>query len=95
MASQRLPRQPKVVDSYYLTPEHKAWRLAVCRQAGWQCEWVESGQRCTKSAASGDRMFADHIHERRDGGADMGKGACLCGAHHTAKTLRERNRRGS
>jgi len=78
MASQRLAPRPKVSDPYYSTPEHRAWRLAVCRRAGWRCEWIDNGQRCEKSIATGDRMFADHIKERRDGGADpmvvMGSG---------------------
>jgi 5-methylcytosine-specific restriction protein A len=93
MASQRLPRQPKVADSYYLTPEHKAWRLEVCRQAGWRCEAVEDGRRCTKSATNGDRLFADHIKERSDGGPDQGPGMALCGKHHTLKTNRSKRGR--
>jgi 5-methylcytosine-specific restriction enzyme A len=48
---------------------------------------------CEKSAASGDRMFADHITERSDGGADDGPGMCLCGQHHTEKTNRQRAKR--
>jgi hypothetical protein len=40
-------------------------------------------------------MFADHIKERQDGGDpfDPANGQCLCGAHHTLKTGRERARR--
>ncbi len=65
----RLTVAPKTVDRELSTPEHKAWRLIVCRRAGWRCEWIEQGLRCPKSAANGDRMTADHIVERRDGGA--------------------------
>jgi 5-methylcytosine-specific restriction protein A len=92
MASQRLTPRPKTADPYYLTAEHKAWRAEVCRQAGWRCEAVEDGRRCEKSRANGDRMFADHIRERSDGGPDQGPGMCMCGAHHVLKT--NRNRRG-
>ncbi len=93
MASPRIAPRPRQQDSYYSTPEHRAWRLTVCRAAGWQCEVLENGRRCEKSSASGHRMFADHIEERSDGGADQGPGMCLCGAHHTEKTNRERARR--
>jgi hypothetical protein len=36
------------------------------------------------------RLFADHIVEVADGGAllDPANGQCLCGAHHTLKTVR-------
>jgi hypothetical protein len=45
MASQRIAPRPKQIDAYYSTPEHRAWRLAVCRRAGWQCEAIEDGLR--------------------------------------------------
>jgi 5-methylcytosine-specific restriction protein A len=92
-ASSRIEARPRQVDAYYSTPEHRAWRLAVCRAAGWRCEAIENGQRCVKSAASGDRMFADHVAERSDGGPDHGLGMCICGQHHTEKTNRERAKR--
>ena len=51
--------QPKQTDPHYLSPEHRAWRQAVCDRAGWRCEWIdECGQRCPK-AAPRHRMFAD------------------------------------
>ena len=72
VASPRISARPKQSDRCYSTPEHRAWRLAVCRAAGSQCEAIEDGRRCEKSARNGDRLFADHITERRDGGADDG-----------------------
>ena len=38
-------------------------------------------------------MFADHIVERKDGGADLDprNGQCLCGRHHTMKTAQTRD----
>lgn len=85
---------PKRADAELLTDEHKAWRETVLRNAGDRCQWVENGRRCTKAAPK-HRMFADHIRERRDGGAalDPINGQCLCGAHHTLKTGRERAKR--
>lgn len=76
----------KRADRELLTPEHRAWRLAVMTRAGWRCEWVECGTRC--SAAHPVRLFADHVVERRDGGdpLDANNGQCLCGKHHARKT---------
>jgi len=88
----KLRPAPKIADQELLTPEHKAWRLIVCRRAHWRCEWIEDSKRCTRSAANGDRMIADHIHEREDGGAlhDPANGQCLCTAHNTLKGTQAR-----
>lgn len=85
---------PKRADAELLTEQHKTWRKAVLARAGYRCEHVERGRRCEK-AAPRHRMFADHIVERRDGGAplDPSNGQCLCGAHHTAKTVAARAKR--
>lgn len=88
----RPPR--KETDPELLTVEHLRWREAVLRRAGYRCEAVTDGVRCPKRAPE-HRMFADHIVERKDGGAllDPMNGQCLCGAHHTAKTIASRNER--
>lgn len=77
---------PKTADPELLTPEHRAWRSAVLRRAGYRCEAMDDGKRCTVSAPV--RLFADHIVERKDGGAplDPRNGQCMCGSHHTRKT---------
>jgi 5-methylcytosine-specific restriction enzyme A len=87
--------QPKRADAELLTEEHKAWRLIVCRRAGWRCEWVDNGMRCQRSASRGDRMVADHVVERADGGAlyDPNNGQCLCVAHNTLKGTQARAKR--
>src|SRR5689334_17073126 len=87
---------PKTADPSLLTPEHKAWRLIVCRRAGWQCQWIENNKRCNRSAANGNRMIADHIIERDDGGSlyDPANGQCLCTAHNTLKGNQARAARG-
>jgi hypothetical protein len=79
---------PKRADPELLTARHKAWRDEVLRRAGFRCQMVERGKRCEKAAPK-HRMFADHIVERRDGGApfDPSNGQCLCGSHHTKKTV--------
>ena len=85
--------EPKRADPELLTPEHRAWRQAVMHRAGWRCEAVENGYRCT--AAHPVRLFADHIAERKDGGAalDPDNGMALCGAHHARKTQAARAER--
>lgn len=89
--TRRVRPPPKLADPHYLTPEHRAWSEQVIRRAGGRCEVVVNGLRCRK-ARPRHRMFADHIVERRDGGApfDPANGQCLCGAHHSAKTAAAR-----
>src|SRR5215218_2901285 len=60
--------EPKQADPELQTPEHRAWRAEVLKRAGYRCEWVEDGVRCDRNAAR-DRLVADHIVERKDGGA--------------------------
>jgi len=95
-SSRRLTPPRKTAASIYATPAYRAWRGAVIRRAGGRCEWVDQGGRCVK-AEPYDRMFADHRIELRDGGAefDPANGQCLCGSHHTAKTMAERARRAA
>lgn len=85
----------KKADDELLTPAHKAWRLKVCGRADWRCEFVENGYRCQRSRANGDRMIADHVRERKDGGAllDLDNGQCLCVQHNTLKGIAARQRR--
>jgi 5-methylcytosine-specific restriction endonuclease McrA len=77
---------PKVRDSFYITPEFKAWREIVIGRAGRRCEKCGRAER---------RMFADHIVEVKDGGAklDPANGQCLCGSCHTLKTNQEKAKR--
>lgn len=91
----RAVRPPaKEVDEHYRSAGHQAWRRIVLERAGFRCEAIEAGKRCDK-AAPAHTLFADHIRERRDGGAslDPKNGQCLCGRHHTLKTLEVRARR--
>lgn len=79
---------PKTADPIYSTREYQAWRAKIIERAGGRCEWLGCGRRER-------RMFADHIHEVKDGGAryDPANGQCLCGSHHTTKTNEERAKR--
>jgi hypothetical protein len=84
---------PKRADPELLTPEHRAWRAEVLRRAGYRCEWIEDGRRCPVAAPK--RLIADHVRERKDGGAplDSLNGQCLCTRHNTLKGLRARDAR--
>lgn len=90
----KLKAQPKRVDPILQTSKHAAWRQEVMVRAGGRCEAVENGQRCTKTSLL-YRMYADHIDERRDGGAlfDPRNGQLFCASHHALKTMRERAKR--
>jgi 5-methylcytosine-specific restriction protein A len=50
---------------------------------------------CRATHAGGYRMIADHIVERKDGGAalDPNNGQCLCVAHNTLKGNQARRAR--
>lgn len=81
--------EPKTADKELLSPEYRRWAEGVKRRAGYRCEWVENSARCDVKAPA--RLFADHPHERRDGGSLVGqRGLCLCGSHHTKVTLQRR-----
>ncbi len=77
--------EPKRSDPHYSSAEHLAWRAAVIRRAGFQCE------KCTARG----KLYADHIVELRDGGAalDPRNGRALCASCHTKKTNLERVKR--
>ena len=77
---------PKQADPVYLTTEHRAWRTAVLKRAGWRCEAIVDSQRCSR--AFPHRLFADHRVEIKDDGArlDVANGQALCGRCHSLKT---------
>jgi 5-methylcytosine-specific restriction protein A len=78
----------KVPDQELTTEAHKNWRREVLRRAGYKCE------KCGASGST-NRLIADHIVERRDGGAltDLRNGMALCDPCHTRKTAAARARR--
>jgi len=85
------PRE-KRVDPELSTQAYKRWAEEVKRRAGYRCQWVDGSRRCPRSQANGYRMIADHITERKDGGAvlDPKNGQCLCVSHNTAKGIAAR-----
>lgn len=86
----------KQVDPLYQTSDYRNWREQVIARAGFQCEAEQDGSRCNRREPEW-RLYADHVHEVKDGGAefDIGNGQCLCAKHHTLKTNVERQKRFS
>jgi 5-methylcytosine-specific restriction endonuclease McrA len=77
----------KLRAAHTFSHEYQVFRSTVLLRAGYQCE------RC---GARGNRLFADHIVEVADGGAnDPSNGQCLCGACHNTKTNNEKIKRAS
>lgn len=87
---------PKTADPFYLSP---AWRQLVAhlvRARGRRCEAKgRYGNRCADDGTGKVRLIGDHIHERKDGGAELDPAniELMCLACHNAKTARERARR--
>jgi hypothetical protein len=83
----------KTADKHYGTAEHQAWALAVKKRAGWQCEYVEHGERCKRSLANGDQMYADHIKDVKDYPElklDLNNGRAACNSHNTRAGIHAR-----
>ncbi|MBY8826109.1 HNH endonuclease signature motif containing protein [Sphingomonas colocasiae] len=81
----RVRPAPKIADQFYSSPEWRALVRQIKRQRGAFCE------RCGSTKG----LIADHIVERRDGGADLDPSniELLCAAHHAKKTAEARRRR--
>jgi 5-methylcytosine-specific restriction enzyme A len=81
----QLKLPPKQADFFY---QSNAWRNLVRRLK------KERGPYCCKCGSS-DRIIADHIVERSDGGADLDPEniQLLCNLHHAQKTAEARKHR--
>jgi 5-methylcytosine-specific restriction endonuclease McrA len=83
----KVRQAPKVAEGFY---QSKEWRELVARVKRKRGAWCE---RC----GSTERLIADHIVERKDGGADLDETniELLCGKHHASKTAAARARRAT
>ena len=73
---------PKMTDNFYRSPQ---WVGLVRDVKAMRGRWCEK-------CGSGKRIIADHIIERKDGGADLDHAniMLLCHSCHQAKTARSR-----
>jgi hypothetical protein len=83
-------RHDKRAAPIYASPQYRAWQAEVIRRARGVCQ----DPRHNPTHGSG-RLYADHIHELRDGGApfDPMNGLARCGSCHGRKTIAERVKR--
>ncbi len=80
----------KYVDPFYRSPDWVAFAFAVKEMRGWRCE--DCSKDCSQD--KGD-LIADHIKERKDGGADfdLNNTRNRCTACHNRKTAAARTAR--
>ncbi len=86
----------KRAEAFYLSPQWRAFMDAlVIERFGSRAEARCEDPECLYPERRGIRIFGDHIHERKDGGAPLDKRnvLCRCGSCHTRKTAAERARR--
>jgi 5-methylcytosine-specific restriction protein A len=81
-------RSDKRADPIYSSPEHRAWRDEVIRRARGLCQ--DPAHDLSRPRTG--RLYADHVHELRDGGApfDPANGLARCATCHGKKTIDER-----
>ena len=82
----RVKPPPKVADPELLTRDWRAMRERVIREAGGRCQ-IAGFLRPAR--------YADHIVERKDGGAvfDRANLQAICPVHHGLKSAAERAKR--
>jgi hypothetical protein len=88
----RLPKRPKVADAFYLSPEWRALVRDLIAVRGRRCE---DPQCRAPNVGADQKLYGDHIHELRDGGAALDAGNVMlrcapCHGRKTAQTARER-----
>ncbi|MBB5684311.1 HNH endonuclease signature motif containing protein [Sphingobium boeckii] len=83
----RLRPAPKIPDPFYQSKEWRSLVASIKRERGSRCQ--------RHGCVSVERIIADHIVERKDGGADLERSniELLCFTHHQQKTAAARRRR--
>jgi 5-methylcytosine-specific restriction endonuclease McrA len=91
----RLKPPPKLADPFYLSAQWRDFAKDIKRQRGYRCQDTA----CAKPDMSKTPwlLIADHVIERRDGGADYDPLNVLlrCQACHNRKTAKARAARAS
>lgn len=92
--TRKLKPPDKVAESFYLSPEWRALIRHIIHVRGRRCE----DPNCkTPHRGVGQRIFGDHIVERKDGGAELDQRNVMlrCSPCHGRKTAAERGKRAS
>ena len=81
----------KTVMPFYQSPEWRGLMDRIIALRGRKCE----DPLCKTPGRAGMRLFGDHVHELKDGGAPLDEANIMlrCGSCHTRKTLEERAKR--
>lgn len=90
IADARIARPlPNRVDPFYLAPEWRQLMDSIIATRGRRCE---DPAHDPARPRTGIRVFGDHIHELKDGGAPLDRANVMlrCGSCHTRKTARAR-----
>ncbi len=82
----------KIADPFYLTAAWRQFARDIKRQRGFICENPDCRRDCSHASRG---LIADHVVERKDGGADFDplNVMLLCIACHNTKTVIERTKR--
>jgi hypothetical protein len=91
-AAARLTKRPKVSDQFYSSPEWRALVRGLIATRGRRCE---DPQCTTPNRGADERIYGDHIHELKDGGAPLDPGNVMlrcapCRGRKTADEARKR-----
>lgn len=88
-APARVRCAPKQTDNFYRSPPWLGLMRQLKRKRGNRC------QDCGAKASKTVRIIGDHIHERKDGGADLDPAniRLLCLPCHNRKTAKAKAKR--
>ena len=91
LAPNEVTRSTKQADSFYLSPEWKAFRNQLIKERGWRCE----DPKCETPRDSWKQIYGHHIVEITDGGPKLDRRNVLlaCGVCHGRVTRENKLKR--
>lgn len=84
-------RSTKSTNSFYLSPEWKAFRNQLIKERGWRCE----DPKCETSRGPWKQIYGHHKRELADGGAPFERANVdlVCGSCHGRLTTENKMKR--